>query len=587
MPRRVRSRRIRRTAVANARTERDFTLWGEDWGDNWNLQDVVTDEIIFAPGQTTQNMGFTIRGDNRFDGTRALVWTIDEDANFGFSQDIYVFNEAIAGDPIFQPGSPDEPSEWFIDSAPQNIPLQLNSSIRTVTIIIEDDELPERILRGTENGDTIQVPNNDFVNAQNRLPASLYGYAVYGYGGNDLIQGADGIDDLFGWDGDDTLHGQNSSDYLAGNRGNDQLYGEPEAAPNSLAAGSDLLDGGDGNDSLFGGPGTDTLFGSVGNDTLRGGNTTESGADLLSGEEGSDVLYGGGGQDTLEGGTGTDRFEFYDPLNDGDDFIIDFNPSNENLYIYLGNATNSSRIYRNSGLIFQPNLTLSADQFVSFDQAQEVNVQARDVNDRFLYNRRSATLYFDRDGTGSAARQRIAVLRDPTVPLNPASHPELSATNFIRFGGMEGNRIIADPAGSSINGTGRDDWLIGREGADRLNGSVGNDILNGGSGNDTLIGGSGDDILYGGTNEDRGQGGAGRDLFVLQTGPGILTIVDFEQFQDQLGGVQGISVNNLVFEDQGSGTLIRLGTDSLALVQGILPNQIRRGAIVPVPPPPV
>ena len=80
---------------------------------------------------------------------------------------------------------------------------------------------------------------------------------------NILDPGVDG-NLVFGWQGDDTLDG---------------------------AAGNDTLIGGEGQDYLVGGDGNDSLIGQIGNDTLVGGN-------------GFDTLYGGAGADTFAVRTG-------------------------------------------------------------------------------------------------------------------------------------------------------------------------------------------------------------------------------------------------------------------------------------------
>ncbi|MCU0527249.1 MAG: hypothetical protein MUF72_20780 [Elainella sp. Prado103] len=591
MPR-VKSKQRRRTAVSNAATQRDFTLITPDWLDS-NAQDGLSNDIVFMPGETEKSIQLTIRGDRKFDGTRALVWTIEEEANFGFSQEIYIFNESIAGNPDDNPNSSPDPAERFINSTPQAISLQLNSPIAAAIIIIEEDELPDRILRGTANGDVLSVPNQDFVNAENRLPAAKYGYAAYGYGGDDLIWGAEGSDDLFGWEGNDSLHGGNLSDHLVGNSGNDQLYGEPETAIDSPDAGDDLLDGGAGDDWLFGGPGADTLYGWRGNDRLKGGNANETGADLLSGEAGEDWLDGGGGHDILVGGTESDRFEFYDPTLDGSDFIADFTPSEDKMGLYLGTATATPHPYRNAGLIFQPDATLLPDQWVLVNLADETQVRALDAVDRLVYNQFSGKLYFDRDGSRPAfALQLIATFTDPTVSPTGEPFPTLSATDIVRFGGLEGQQFTGNSKNNTLKGTGLDDWLTGKAGQDRLTGWGGNDVIHGGGGKDILRGGEGEDVLHGGKDEDIFYGGTGVDWFVLERGAGFDKIMDFRRGQDRLGLARGIPANQLTLTQEENGTLMSAGKDALVWVKGVKPaaisNLIAQGnTIIPISLPPI
>jgi Ca2+-binding RTX toxin-like protein len=71
--------------------------------------------------------------------------------------------------------------------------------------------------------------------------------------------------------------------------------------------------------------------------------------------------------------------------------------------------------------------------------------------------------------------------------------------------------VILDPRNQTINGTGADDTIVGRQdtstingldGADNLTGMKANDALNGGAGADRLTGGLGKDILFGGADAD-------------------------------------------------------------------------------------
>ena len=71
--------------------------------------------------------------------------------------------------------------------------------------------------------------------------------------------------------------------------------------------------------------------------------------------------------------------------------------------------------------------------------------------------------------------------------------------------------VILDPRNQTINGTGADDVIVGRQdastingldGADNLTGMNGKDALNGGAGADRLTGGLGKDILFGGADAD-------------------------------------------------------------------------------------
>ena len=96
--------------------------------------------------------------------------------------------------------------------------------------------------------------------------------------------------------------------YLTGTIGDDTIIGKgsPANLRNRLFgyAGNDTLNGNQGNDFLYGGDGNDTLYGLAGHDDLYGG----KGDDILIDEDGDDNLYGNAGHNVLTGGMGKDIF---------------------------------------------------------------------------------------------------------------------------------------------------------------------------------------------------------------------------------------------------------------------------------------
>jgi Ca2+-binding RTX toxin-like protein len=146
---------------------------------------------------------------------------------------------------------------------------------------------------------------------------------VFGYGGNDTLNGGIDFDYMLGGEGADTINGDAGTDILAGENGNDtinggddfdQIYGGAGTDTLNGDAGSDYVFGGTENDTINGGAGSDFLYGEAGNDVINGG----SEYDLLQGNDGDDRLFGGddpgvvnglfgqNGNDTLIGGTGID-----------------------------------------------------------------------------------------------------------------------------------------------------------------------------------------------------------------------------------------------------------------------------------------
>lgn len=126
-------------------------------------------------------------------------------------------------------------------------------------------------------------------------------------GGNDTLDGSDGMDYAEGGAGDDHMMLRGGADIALGGDGNDNI---------DSGIGFDLVSGGAGNDTLDGNGGEDTLYGDAGNDTLEGGSESDllyggSGDDVISGlatgistSDSSDVIDG---LDTLSGGAGDDH----------------------------------------------------------------------------------------------------------------------------------------------------------------------------------------------------------------------------------------------------------------------------------------
>jgi hypothetical protein len=91
--------------------------------------------------------------------------------------------------------------------------------------------------------------------------------------------------------------------------------------------------------------------------------------------------------------------------------------------------------------------------------------------------------------------------------------------------------ISISDAFESLKGTGKNDKIMGTEGADLIDGGAGNDKVYGRGGNDVINGGTGKDILY---------GGAGRDSFVFNT---ALKKGHFDQVMDFVSADDTIQIS--------------------------------------------
>ena len=115
-----------------------------------------------------------------------------------------------------------------------------------------------------------------------------------------------------------------------------------------------------------------------------------------------------------------------------------------------------------------------------------------------------------------------------------------------------------------IGGKGQD-ILDGGDGIDTLFGENGDDRLTGGSGDDILTGGKGNDFLDGGLGADILEGGKRDDIFVLRSGDGTDTILDFKLGGDRFGLADGLQFENLSF----SGQTILAGDEVLTNLNGV------------------
>jgi hypothetical protein len=233
----------------------------------------------------------------------------------------------------------------------------------------------ENILRGTGlNLDALDIfdalDNNDMGFAFAQLMMS----------GRDLINGSVRGEDIYGF---------NRNDTIKAGKGDDQIYG------------------GNGDDTLLAGFGDDQVFAEGGNDTLRG----DKGNDRLDGGSGDDVMYGGLGNDSMNGGDGEDQFIFSRSLGAANaDFITGFTSGEDKIVL-------DDDIFAAIGAPGR----LAASKFV-------LGTAAGDANDRIIFDGSTSTIWYDRDGTGSAQMQLIATLNFDARIINPVT---MTAADFM------------------------------------------------------------------------------------------------------------------------------------------------------------
>jgi Ca2+-binding RTX toxin-like protein len=223
--------------------------------------------------------------------------------------------------------------------------------------------------------DTIRTSSN-YYDSTAGTDDRVFGTAANDYlrlgAGRDWAQGGLGDDALYAGDGDDTLLGDSGNDYLVGGNGRDSIRG------------------GIGNDRVIAGNDNDRIFGDDGNDSLLG----ESGNDSLSGDAGSDTLNGGVGLDMLIGGAGTDVFVFSNTNPSASiDLITDFAAVDDTIWV--------------DDIIFTA-LTPGAITATTF--VANLTGAATLASQRLIYETDSGALFYDPDGSGTAARVQFATL---------------------------------------------------------------------------------------------------------------------------------------------------------------------------------
>ena len=118
-----------------------------------------------------------------------------------------------------------------------------------------------------------------------------------------------------------------------------------------------------------------------------------SASETIYGYDGNDKLNGKGGNDVLVGGAGRDAFVFDSSPKSNVDRISDFVPGTDKIHV-------------DNAVFAGGNVDWGSLQSHMF----KIGAKATDTSDRFIYNKDTGSLYFDQDGTGSAAQVQFAKL---------------------------------------------------------------------------------------------------------------------------------------------------------------------------------
>lgn len=450
-----------------------------------------------------------------------------------------------------------------------------------------------------------------------------------------VLVGTDGNDDIFGFDGDDVMDGGLGNDDLKGFDGSDTYvfglgYGSDEIRDEGDASDVDMvkfLDGIDPEDLLvrrrISDNGDDVVISVVGendqlviqeqygsnsarygitnfefangtvwnttnidilvitetddNDNLIGFDVAENlngglGNDYIEARGGNDVLDGGLGNDELRGEDGDDTYNF--DIGDGRDTIRDD-----------GSASDVNKLVFGAGV--DPNEVLLSLRSSDDD---DLIIEFLNSDDRVLIE--------EQFGNNASENQMTTIEFGTGTVWNLAFLNELANTPQIV--GTSGNDTIdksseterhiiygLDGDDTLDGGSGGDD-LLGGGGEDELNGNDGTDVLIGGADNDTLSGGDGTDTLNGQAGADDLNGGNGADTFIFETNTGDDTIEDFQTGSDLIdvtaftAFTSGQGVLDATADSGGNAVVTLTGSDSITL-EGVTKSSLSTSNFITAP----
>ena len=235
-------------------------------------------------------------------------------------------------------------------------------------------------LRGNEFSQDIHANHG-----ANTLDGGGGGDRLFGSVGNDVYYIRHALDEIWEFAGEGTDSARSAISFkLAVDDSIESL-----ATNNSLGLAAINLTGNDLGQTVAGNAGNNRLSGLGGDDRLEG----RAGDDYILGDDGNDRLYGGLGRDRLQGGAGSDRYYFVDAPGEADaDMILYFARNQDSIYLDKDAFTGltGSRL---AGSAFK-NLALGD----------------MDASDRIIQD--GHQLYFDADGSGGAAAQLFAELKN-------------------------------------------------------------------------------------------------------------------------------------------------------------------------------
>jgi VCBS repeat-containing protein len=344
---------------------------------------------------------------------------------------------------------------YVVESAGDNVVEAANEGFDAVRASI-DYVLPQHVEQLTLTGGAINATGNSLNNL------------LFGNAQANVLDGAEGADQMAGGAGDDRYLVDNLGDIITEQAGNgvDVVY---SGVSHGLSANVEHL-------ILQGSQATDGTGNQLANVLV--GNAA---ANTLLAGDGDDVLAGGRGDDRLDGGAGNDLYFWHQ--GEGRDVLAD------------ASGTDTVR--------FGAGITLDS-------------LAARPIE-----GGRVLIALLDTEGNETQAGLEFALNADGTSPIERF---ELANGQVVTFDQLRiGTRTLQGTNGNdALTGDRRDDTVLASNGNDTVYGRTGNDALYGGSGNDLLFGEGGADKLYGENGDDELWGGAGNDLLDGDNGRDLL-----------------------------------------------------------------
>jgi Ca2+-binding RTX toxin-like protein len=326
--------------------------------------------------------------------------------------------------------------------------------------------------------------------AANRIAGGAGADTLSGGSGNDTLVGGAGADLLSGGDGADVYAIDNAKDVIDETGGDD---GDTVQSIRSVDLTLPAFDGIE-NVRLLG---TSALF-AIG-DEFGNALTGNAGANKLTGNSGSDTLFGGSGNDTLTGGDGADDLQGEDG---NDSYVVGFGDA-----VSETNGTKTGGIDRvTSDVDFAlganlENLTLTGAAIAGTGNAL-ANVILGNAEDNVLDGRGGIDTLIGGLGDDTYVVDDAKDAVTETAGINSGHDTVRSAAvSYTLAANIEDLELLAG-ASSGIGNT-LANHLTGSGGDNLLDGKAGADTMTGGDGNDTYaIDNIGDLVIETGTGND-------------------------------------------------------------------------------------